>query len=113
MFNSERKCEIFLGAVSGIETENSVRKSLSSNEFRKVKVTNLVLLLTEVAEGPGKGVLYLEIGLLGLEAEVAELNRGCVWRVEGVKWSLEAANRDELASFRRSTGLTTLERLLG
>ena len=35
-FNSERKCEFFLGAVSETETGISVRKSLSSNKFRKV-----------------------------------------------------------------------------
>ena len=62
---------------------------------------------------PGKGVFDLEVGLLGLKGEVAELNRGCVWRVEEVKWRLEVANRDELASSRSSTSLTTLERLLG
>ena len=112
-FNSERKCEFFLGAVSETETGNSVRKSLSSNKFRKVWVANPVSLLTKVAGGPGKGVLDLEVGLQGLKAEVAELNQGCVWRVEGVEWRLEVANRDELASSLRSTGLTTLERLLG
>ena len=84
--------------------------SFFSAQFLKLK---LRILSGNRCPGPGKGVLDLVVGLLGLEAEVAELNRGYVWRVEGVKWSLEVANRDELASFRRSTGLTTLERLLG
>ena len=82
---------------------------MSSNKFRKVFVS----LLTKVAGGPGKGILDLEVGFLGFKAEVTKLNRGCVSRVKGAKWRLLAANRDELASSRKRTGLTTLKRLLG